>query len=114
MNEINRNTRTLVVSFVVAIMVLIPLRFVEVGQTVGNNDEVQVLGETTVSQEAVPTAVLEEPYKTIENQKSCVIKADIDSAWAELKAEVESGQIDQEQAADMVAQLVSVEKDSCK
>lgn len=114
MNEINRNTRTLVVSFVVAIMVLIPLRFVEVGQTVGNNDEVQVLGETMVSQEAASTAVLEEPYRTIENNKNCVTKADIGSAWAELGAEVESGQIDEGQATDIMAQLVSVEKDSCK
>ena len=81
MNETNRNTRTLIVSFVLAIMVLIPLRFVEVGQMIGSTQP-QVLGESQVTKEvvtAVPTEVLlEEPYKTIESQPKCVSKAEIE------------------------------------
>ena len=48
-DNINRNTRTLIVSFVIAVMVLIPLRFVEVGNGLGS--EVSVLGESVVSPE---------------------------------------------------------------
>lgn len=43
MTENDKNIRTLIVCFVMAIMVLIPLRMVEVGQTF---NQVKVLGET--------------------------------------------------------------------
>lgn len=98
-------------------MVLIPLRFVEVGQMTGGDE--QVLGETTVSQEVsqpevVPTAVLEEPYKTIDNGVGCVNQVDIDSAFAELKAGVASNKVSQEQAVELMANLVAVSQKVCK
>jgi hypothetical protein len=120
MNETNRNTRTLIVGFFVAVMVLIPLRFVEVGQMIDDGNK-QVLGETMVNQEEVvtqvpevQTAVLEEPYKTIENNQNCLTKDDVNSAWAELRAEMESNQISQSQATEMMEQLVTTEQNSCK
>ena len=42
--EFNQNTRTLIVSFVFAIMIMVPLRFVEISNMV---IEPLVLGETT-------------------------------------------------------------------
>jgi hypothetical protein len=116
MNEdINRNTRTLILSFVIAIMVLIPLRFVEVGQLLTNTD-VQVLGETVTNQEVVvePTVGLEEPYNTIENGQDCIQRADIDAAWSDLKSEVENKQIDENQATEMTKNLILAEEKVCK
>ena len=44
----DRNVRTLIVSFVIAIMVLVPLRFYEAGQQeIDSLSEVQVLGAST-------------------------------------------------------------------
>ena len=118
MNETNRNTRTLIVSFVLVIMVLIPLRFVEVGQTVVDNNNQQVLGETTAAKEVLPavepTTMLEEPYNTIENSVKCVSKTDLNSAWADLRTAVENKQVDETGVKEMVANLMAAEKNSCR
>jgi hypothetical protein len=118
MNETNRNTRTLIVSFVLVIMVLIPLRFVEVGQTIIDSNQQQVLGETTVAKEilpaAAPTTILEEPYNTIENSVKCISRTDLDSAWADLRTEVENKQVDEAGAEEMIASLVAAEARICK
>ena len=53
MNDFNRNTRTLIVSFVIAIFALIPLRFIEVGEQQNALNQSQVLGETTVVEEII-------------------------------------------------------------
>lgn len=43
-NDFNKNTRTLIVSFVFALMVMVPLKFVELGNVVS---QPVVLGEST-------------------------------------------------------------------
>ena len=96
MNEANRNTRTLIVSFLIAIAVLVPLRFVEIGEMGVGSSETQVLGET------------------ISDRPGCVQKADIDLAWGQLKLEIETNQVDQEQAKELVANLVTAQKNICK
>lgn len=64
MNNIDRNTRTLIVSFLIAIFALIPLRFIEVGeQRTVLSSNAQVLGETV--DENIPK--LEAPYDELEN-----------------------------------------------
>jgi hypothetical protein len=78
MNDLDRNTRTLIVSFVIAIMVLIPLRFVEVGEqqarVFGMNS--QVLGEVSevVKPDSMQTVKLEEPYNEIDGNWGCIEK----------------------------------------
>ncbi len=75
----DRNVRTLIVSFVIAIMALIPLRFYEIAQDTGvssmNVSTVQVLGASTVEDQlkvVVPTPtvspVLEAPWDVIDGQ----------------------------------------------
>lgn len=89
MNDLNRNTRTLVVCFVVAIFSLIPLRFYEFGNQVVANKS-QVLGlyrevdislpDSGLRSESVP--VLEFPYEEIEASESevvdCVPRSEVD------------------------------------
>ncbi len=72
-NDVDRNSRTLIVCFVVAVMVLIPLRFIELGQEreIMNS---QVLGESVEYEmieeeetvDSLSTAKLEAPYDSID------------------------------------------------
>jgi len=50
MTDHDRNMRTLVLCFVLAIMALIPLRMVEFSQSVTDISSIQVLGETVQRQ----------------------------------------------------------------
>lgn len=71
-DNINRNTRTLIVSFVVAIMVLTPLRFVEIGNNLDSG--ASVLGETVVQSEAK----IEAPYDQIDSQIPCKLDQEVE------------------------------------
>jgi hypothetical protein len=70
MKDFNSNSRTLIVSFVLAIMFLVPLRFVELGnQTVLPTVSSQVLGTSVILPNAnveVESVLLEAPYAEIE------------------------------------------------
>jgi hypothetical protein len=61
MTDNARNTRTLISAFVVAILVLIPLRFYEIGQTGTGGMEVsqytQILGESCVDGETAESEI---------------------------------------------------------
>lgn len=118
MENTNNNVRTLIVSFVVAIMALIPLRFVEAGQEINYNPtKVMVLGETTSQKEVVlPNAEikLESPYNEIENQKSCFSQEEINLAWDSLKSGVENGQIEAKKLNQVVTGIIELEQNKCK
>ena len=115
MNESNRNTRTLIVSFVVAIMALIPLRFVEVGQMM--ESQAQVLGESVVlpNSEVVTESVLEAPYNEIEAGKlNCIAKSDSEMLLKEYKTQLESGLVSANAIDQVVNEMVNIEKNTCK
>jgi hypothetical protein len=67
MTDADRNMRTLIVCFTLALMGLIPLRFVEVGQS-RMGERPMVLGESVVveSVELRSPAVLEAPFDEID------------------------------------------------
>jgi len=78
MNNSNRNTRTLIVSFLIAIFALIPLRFLEVGQQQSISIQTQVLGEKTekpIKEVIEFGSGLEAPYAQIEK---CYSQKEID------------------------------------
>ena len=62
MTENDRNTRTLIVCFVMAMMALVPLRVVEMGQSL---NQTKVLGET---EEVLTDVVIEEVDETTETE----------------------------------------------
>ena len=112
MNEFNINTRTLIVSFVVAIMALIPLRFVEAGQMV--NSDTQVLGvktEEAVVPEVQP--VLEAPYNEIENQ-SCLNSDEAQQKLSELNSYINGRELDQATTDWLSSQFEEVNSNLCK
>ncbi len=82
-NEFNQNTRTLIVSFVLALMVIVPLRFVEVGNFVGGQQ--QVLGDSITYSEPK----LEAPYDVIESRSDCLENDYVDKVVTFLKDDLE-------------------------
>lgn len=80
--EFNQNTRTLIVSFVLALSVMVPLRFVEVSNSVVFNPV--VLGETIVAAEAK----IEAPYDLLESSGSdCLSSEYVDKVVYYLRLE---------------------------
>lgn len=59
MTDHDRNIRTLVICFVLAVMALIPLRFVESGDEVMVSSKTQILGETIQQEVILPNAELD-------------------------------------------------------
>lgn len=130
MNDIARNTRTLIVSFVFAVMALIPLRFVEVGQM--TVDSPQVLGEEVQQVEEVvlpndevsEEVVLEAPYNEIENQtvlgeesvalSDCIPAEKAGSVLSEYEAKLSEGGYDGETTDRMVSEMIAIEAAMCK
>ena len=111
MKDFNANSRTLVVSFVIAVMFLIPLRFVELGNQMTAATAPQVLGvetENVVLPSAevnVAAPVLEEPYATIEANCAQELK---------LLAKLKNGNLTQKQTDEVVAQIAKLDKTGCK
>lgn len=138
MNDTARNTRTLIVSFVFAIMALIPLRFVEVGQSLQNqpmvlgekiqNVETVVLPEDGISEEIV----LEAPYNEIENgyisdsdqevlgeqtemvASDCIPTDDARNVLAEYETQLSEGGLDGETTDRLVSEMIAIESMMCK
>ena len=79
-NDFNLNTRTLIVSFVFALMVMVPLRFVEVGNFEGQYSPT-VLGDSIEA----PVAQLEAPYNEIDRQPDCLSSDYVDKVVVFLK-----------------------------
>lgn len=72
-NDFNRNCRTLIVCFVIALMFLVPLRFVEFSNQIIEISNAEILGASTVVKEEVvlpndevEEVFLEAPYNEIE------------------------------------------------
>ena len=138
MNDTARNTRTLIVSFVFAIMALIPLRFVEVGQMI--QDQPMVLGEQVQNPSEVvlpesgvsEEAVLEAPYNEIEygqqsqpaeevlgeetqiSESECIPADEARSVLSEYETKLSEGGLDGEATDRMVSEMISIESMMCK
>jgi hypothetical protein len=116
MEEINRNTRTLIVSFTVAIMAMIPLRFVEVGNQLEVIDRgSMVLGET--SQPAVlPSSDLESPYNEIDGELrvEVVEVVELDDCLTEADAAVMIKEIVNDMSPDYLSEIELVRENICQ
>ncbi len=83
--EFNQNTRTLIISFVFALMVMIPLRFVEVA----DSNQSLVLGDSITYSEPR----IEAPFDVLDNNYDCLSNDYVDKAvfylWKEKKLDFE-------------------------
>ncbi len=128
MNDTNRNTRTLIVSFVVAIMALIPLRFIELGQLDTSSQYVQVLGTDTRAEvvlpdaNVTPVAELEAPYAEIERQAvlgeisnvECIPQSEAEETLRLMRDRVAVGDLEREQLDYAIERMVQVENSICR
>jgi hypothetical protein len=139
MTDLNRNTRTLIVSFAIAIMALVPLRFIEVGNMmkeynyVGQN-QAMVLGEQTQREEVVLPETretvesqvrLEAPYDEIDgvvlgvNQDlgmgvpSCYSRMEIGQMEDSILAAIDQGEIYQAEAHELLNQVGQMRLSQC-
>jgi hypothetical protein len=113
MNEQTRNIRTLIVCFAVAIMVLIPLRFIEVGNSLMERSDEAVLGEINLPEAGGPE--LEQPYEKIES--GAVECIDIQTAQVRRELITErmmAEDLSREEAKQLSDELVEIEKRVCQ
>ncbi len=105
--EFNKNTRTLIVSFVFALMVLVPLRFVEVGNYGG---QATVLGDSISFSEPK----LEAPYDQIDSVSSCLTNEYVDKVILFLNDEKKISSITAAEKANIDVQIDSFESRRCR
>jgi hypothetical protein len=104
----------LIVSFLIAIFALIPLRFVEVGQEQSMMMEAQVLGESVdISEEKATEAVkpvFEAPYDEIEK---CVSKEDVKKMEEGAINLIKEGNMTKDQIVTVLDELQNAENSVC-
>lgn len=116
MEDFNRNTRTLIVSFVVAIFALIPLRFVEAGYELNySSPEAQVLGESDVAAVEIVKAKsnLEEPYNEIENRR-CIEKSELIKLEKEALEKMQNKNLNAAEKSNILENLKDQEMRVCE
>lgn len=112
-NDLNKNTRTLIVSLAVAIFALIPLRFVEAGQQVQSNGA-QILGEGEQVAEVVESVMgLEAPYSELET-RGCITNERLASKMDKVTELLNSGTLDEVQRKALVDDLESTALNLCR
>ncbi|PIU73655.1 hypothetical protein COS78_01250 [Candidatus Shapirobacteria bacterium CG06_land_8_20_14_3_00_40_12] len=88
-------------------MVLIPLRFVEVGNSLDNG--ASVLGETVVQSEAK----IEAPYNQIDSSLPCNLDQEVDAAVSLLTAKL-AEDLSADEAEIIFSEIENVEATRCK
>ena len=107
MNNFDRNTRTLLVSFLVAIFALIPLRFVEVGSQQNLIGDAQVLGEAI----SIPEETnFEAPYDEIEE---CINQDEIEEIRNEVATQLQNQDLNEGQIEELLNWLKASEANIC-
>ena len=120
MKDIDRNCRTLIVCFVIAIFGLVPLRFYEIGnQQIGGGRGSAVLGEQVSLPESELTVtsrpVLESPYEEIEMQGlNCLPREEADEQIGVMVEVLKSTDLSESTVNSLVSEIERVESSVCK
>lgn len=124
MNDLNRNTRTLIVCFVVAIFTLIPLKFYETGNQVVSKSEVLgvqrkigvALPDSRLGSASVP--VLEFPYEEIESAEAevtdCILREEADKVIGNLAEILKISGLDDELVTAAMEEIERIEENVCR
>ena len=122
MKDIDRNSRTLIVCFVIAIFGLVPLRFYEIGNQIGStssNGGSAVLGEQVSLPESELTVtsrpVLESPYEEIEMQGlNCLPREEADNQIGVMVEVLKSSDLSESTVSSLVSEIERIENSVCK
>ena len=127
MSEFNRNCRTLVVSFVIAVMAMIPLRFVEAGQNI-TFEQPTVLGETTNDTVVLPNSevdqrLFEAPYDLevkapqvlgTSTEVSCISREEANGQLEGYAKILEVGKLNDLQKQQVANEVLAVQQSVCR
>lgn len=127
MTDLDRNTRTLIVCFSIALMALIPLRFVEVGQQVMMNQS-RVLGESAEREVVVPMvekidpAKLQAPYDRIDGvlgdsddkKVDCLMEEEVRGLVEEVTVGLVMGDYTEVEVEQVLGEVEAIEKRLCQ
>lgn len=115
MNNSDRNTRTLIVCFLVAVFALIPLRFIEAGQEQELMLQTQVLGEKIeqpmVVEEEVIFSGLEAPYDQLE---SCISQEEIEMMENEIFLSYQDENLSEEEVEVLLTEIGEKKNNICQ
>lgn len=120
MKDIDRNSRTLIVCFVIAIFGLVPLRFYEIGNQINNvGSGSAVLGEQVSLPESELTVtsrpVLESPYEEIEMQSlNCLPREEADNQIGVMVEVLKSTDLSESTVSSLVSEIERIENSVCK
>lgn len=127
MTNLDRNTRTLIVCFSIALMALIPLRFVEAGQQVMMYQS-QVLGESA-ERRVVPvvkkndSAKLQAPYDKIDGalgdynddeEVDCLMEEEVRGLVEEVTMGLVMGDYTEVEVRQVLEEVETIEKRLCR
>lgn len=126
-SEFNRNCRTLVVGFVIAIMAMIPLRFVEMGQIM-TMEQPTVLGETVSQEVVLPSAEVEQklfeaPYDQEDNvsqvlgtstEVNCISRDEANKLYESYATKLETVKLNDLQRQQLADDVLAVEQSVCR
>jgi len=107
MTDLDRNTRTLIVCFAVALFALIPLRFVEVGQMMVQEQK-QVLGESVTAPVYVEEKVMIAP------RTDCLSVEDADVLVMGVTQKLASGEYKEEDVTRVLEIVEEIEANICR
>lgn len=127
MTELDRNVRTLIVCFSIAIFGLIPLRFVEVSQLGAEKptvlgeyiEEEIVLPQTAESANKYEIGQLEAPYDSIDNtvlgeSVECVTSDEVLSKVEEVNQAIKSNSHNRFETEEMIRNLLLMQESVCR
>ncbi|HBP51078.1 MAG: hypothetical protein US68_C0001G0064 [Candidatus Shapirobacteria bacterium GW2011_GWE1_38_10] len=115
MTNFDRNTRTLIVSFLVAIFALIPLRFIEAGEQRSFIGDAQVLGESSSVQvyedNGKAEIKFEAPYDKLE---TCASREKVTAMENEIVEKLNNSELSEDQIDLILDELRKVETSVCQ
>ena len=125
MKDIDRNTRTLIICFVVAVFSLVPLRFYEVGMqsesqqayVLGLSDEADKMSlpDSQIQESSQP--VLEYPYEELERQASntdCFSQQEADRQIEELVQVLQTEGLGEDTVSAIIEEISRLEALTCR
>lgn len=105
MTNFDKNIRTLIVCFVVAIVWLVPLRFAEVANQQSVNSQTNVLGVETVNNEL--------PAKEVDLGKRCLSESDVNVLIDKIEKDLNRQDLDQTKIDDVISQIEGIKNSQC-
>jgi len=126
MTDLDRNTRTLIVCFSVALLALIPLRFVEAGQQAMRMGQSQILGESIEREIVAPVvkrihpAQLQAPYDKIDGALgesdgvACLEKEEVKALVEEITIGLVMGDYTEEEVREALEEVAEIERRLCE